>query len=111
MLTEPLVELVMQSVGTFQGLTLVDAAKGDIFDSEEKVDDIKEDDTNWDTLKTFLLDTLGKDKIGKVQLSKRLTDSPAVLVQGDYGVSPMMKKYIQANAAALGGDQCRSHCF
>mmetsp|Transcript_33563 Transcript_33563/g.107234 ORF Transcript_33563/g.107234 Transcript_33563/m.107234 type:complete len:762 (-) Transcript_33563:196-2481(-) len=110
LLTEPLDELVMQAVGNFEGFTLVDAAKGDIFSSDAaaKGQDpfgggpSDDDDPAWDPVKKVFSDALGK-KIQKVSMSKRLTDSPAALVQGAYGMSPMMQRYMNANAAALGG--------
>ena len=81
----------------------VDAATedlGDIF-SSVGAPDIEQvvDEPSFDDLKAFVKATLG-DKIGKVELSKRLTESPAALVQGQYGMSPVMKRYMAAQATA-----------
>ena len=35
-------------------------------------------------------------KVTKVEVSTRLTDSPAALVQGAYGMSPTMQRYMKA---------------
>ena len=37
-------------------------------------------------------------KIIRVEVSTRLVDSPATLVQSEYGVSPNMQKYLRAQA-------------
>jgi len=68
LLTEPLDELVMQAVGNFEGFTLVDAAKGDIFSSDAaaKGQDpfgggpSDDDDPAWDPVKKVFSDALGK---------------------------------------------------
>ena len=39
------------------------------------------------------------DRITKVEVSTRLVESPATLVQSEYGVSPNMQKYLRAQAA------------
>jgi heat shock protein beta len=41
-------------------------------------------------------------KVTKVEVSTRLTDSPAALVQGAYGMSPTMQRYMKAQAVASG---------
>ena len=40
-------------------------------------------------------------KIVRVEVSTRLVDSPATLVQSEYGVSPTMQKYLRAQAGIL----------
>ena len=35
-------------------------------------------------------------KVTKVEISTRLTDSPSALVQGAYGMSPTMQRYMKA---------------
>merc|ERR1719378_571988 len=45
-----------------------------------------------------------KGKVQKVTVSNLLTDSPAALVQGAYGVSPTMQRYMKAQSVASGGD-------
>ena len=48
--------------------------------------------------------TLG-DKITRVEMSTRLVDSPATLVQSEYGVSPNMQKYLRAQAVVEADDK------
>ena len=43
-------------------------------------------------------------KVQKVTISTLLTGSPAALVQGAYGVSPTMQRYMKAQSVASGGD-------
>lgn len=38
----------------------------------------------------------------KVEISRRLVDSPATLVQSAYGMSPTMARYMRAQAVAFG---------
>lgn len=111
LLTEPLDELTLQSIGEFDGKQLVDASKEDSISDLFLDDDDEEDDEtaaqaeeDFEDLKNFLTETLGDKKVSKVSLSKRLTESPAALVQGAYGMSPLMGKYMQAQATASGDD-------
>ena len=43
-------------------------------------------------------------KVQKVSLTTLLTNSPAALVQGAYGMSPTMQKYMKAQTVAAGGN-------
>lgn len=102
LLTEPLDELVVQAIGEFDGKQLVDAANEDLSDVFDDDDDKNPaDDPAFDELKDKLQATLGSDKIAKVQLSKRLDQSAATLVQGAYGMSPMMRRYMAAQATTV----------
>mmetsp|Transcript_21038 Transcript_21038/g.66108 ORF Transcript_21038/g.66108 Transcript_21038/m.66108 type:complete len:718 (-) Transcript_21038:356-2509(-) len=103
LLTEPLDELVVQAIGEFDECKLVDAAKEDltdVFEPDADKDDAGDDEleAKFEPLFEKLTETLGKDKVAKVQLSKRLDQSPAALVQGAYGMSPMMRRYMAAQA-------------
>ncbi|KAJ1452689.1 Hsp90 protein-domain-containing protein [Pelagophyceae sp. CCMP2097] len=105
LLTEPLDELSCQAIGEFEGMQLVDAAKADLeglFDDDEEEQDPAEA-ADFEKLLEFLTETLGK-KVSKVSLSKRLTESPAALVQGAYGMSAMMNRYMAAQATSTGQD-------
>lgn len=50
----------------------------------------------------WLSETLGEKRVAKVEISSRLVDSPATLVQGAYGMSPTMARYMRAQAVAFG---------
>ncbi|KAJ8598340.1 hypothetical protein CTAYLR_002980 [Chrysophaeum taylorii] len=99
LLTEPLDELVVQAIGEYKKTyQLVDAAKENLSGVLDDADE--EDDPDFDDLKEKLQQTLGK-AVTKVQLSKRLESSPATLVQGAYGMSPMMRRYMAAQATTV----------
>jgi len=44
-------------------------------------------------------------KVQKVVVSTMLTESPAALVQGAYGMSPTMQRYMRAQAVASGQEE------
>ena len=48
------------------------------------------------------LETTLSGKVEKVTVTDMLTDSPAALVQGAYGMSPSMQRYMRAQAVASG---------
>jgi len=99
LLPEPLDEILCQSVGEFEGKKLVDAAKDDLADVFN--DDLDDDDDAGDLeeLCSWLTLRLGK-KVSSVKRSKRLVDAPAALVEGAYGMSPTMRRYMSAQAVA-----------
>jgi heat shock protein beta len=105
--TEPLDEIMMESLRSYKDKDIVDAAKENLKldeeDSEElkkKKEQLKEE---YKEVATYL-ETLLKDKIQKVVVTDLLVDSPAALVQGAYGMSPTMQRYMRAQSVASGGD-------
>jgi len=99
-------EIALQGVGQYDGLDVVDAAKenvdlGELSDAEKAADSSAKADFNATT--AFLKATLGA-KVDKCEVSSRLTKSPSALVQPQWGVSPQMQRFMQAQAAASGGD-------
>lgn len=103
-LTEPLDELMVQSIDEFASYRLVDAAKGnldipEIEDDEEKTEEAKKD---LEEVCDWLKDSLKSKGVSDVEISTRLTDSAATLVQGAYGMSPTMQRYMKAQAVASG---------
>lgn len=50
----------------------------------------------------WLQEQLGEKRVQKVQVSQRLVDSAATLVQSSYGMSPTMARYMRAQAVAFG---------
>ena len=97
LLPEPLDELVVQSLAEFDGKKLIDASKDDLEDIFKDDDDDDDDAGDLERVLDFLKDHLGK-KITGAKVSKRLTSSPAALVEGAYGMSPVMRRYMQAQA-------------
>jgi molecular chaperone HtpG len=103
---EPLDEIMMESLRNFKDKPLVDAAKDSLkLDDEDKGEDDKK---KLEKLKgefkdvADYLETLLSDKVSKVVVTDLLTDSPAALVQGAYGMSPTMQRYMKAQAVASG---------
>merc|ERR1719393_514425 len=54
---------------------------------------------DFEPLQEFLKKKLG-EKVQKVAVSDRLVDSPAVLVQGEWGMSPSMQRYMKAQTTS-----------
>lgn len=100
LLSEPIDEMTLQNVEKFEGKTIVDAAKESPKDltAEEKQE---KEGKNFDTedFRSWMKQVLG-DKITRVEASTRLVESPAMIVQSEYGVSPNMQKYLRAQAVA-----------
>jgi len=103
---EPIDELALQGVAKFQDKEILDVAKenvdlGDV-DENEKAK-LEEAEKEYENTFEWLKDILGK-KVSKIRISKKLTESPAALTQGAYGMSPSMQRYMQAQAVAQGMD-------
>merc|ERR1711957_274864 len=63
----------------------------------------KREELNRDNVDVInYLETILKGKVEKVTVSDLLTDSPAALVQGAYGMSPSMQRYMKAQTVASG---------
>jgi len=109
-LTEPLDEFCMQSLGInkFRGKEVIDVTKEDLKLAEpeaETPDQIEKRKTKrieMEGMCTWLQDFFGSKKVQRAVVSDRLTESPAVLVQGEFGMSPTMQRYIRQQAAAQG---------
>jgi len=104
-LTEPLDELTVQSLDTFGDNKLIDTAKGDLdLPVDDETKQKKEEATkDLEEVCDWLKSTLA-GKVTKVDISTLLTDSPSALVQGAYGMSPTMQRYMKAQAVASGQD-------
>jgi len=111
-LTEPLDEMAFQSIGTFQGKKLVDAASADLTEllaatggesvAEEAKAQRESAAKDYEDVIEWLEETLKGKEVSKVEISTKLTDSPAALTQGAYGMSPTMQRYMRAQAVASG---------
>jgi len=102
--TEPLDEIMMESLRSYKDKDIVDAAKANLKLDEEDEESKKSKETLKADLKDVCdyLEVLLKGKIQSVEISTLLTDSPAALVQGAYGMSPTMQRYMRAQAVATG---------
>jgi heat shock protein beta len=105
-LTEPLDEIMIESVTKYKDFKLVDVAKeGVTLDDEDKEErQKKEEKLNEDhkSIKDYL-ETLLAGKVQKVKMTDLLSESPAALVQSAYGMSPTMQRYMKAQNVAAGG--------
>ena len=80
---------------------LVDISKEDL-DLGEEDEDTKaksaEIEEEYKPLTDWILETLGADKVEKVAVSKRLTDTPCILVTSKFGWSANMERIMKAQA-------------
>jgi len=105
-LTEPLDEIMIESVTQFKDFKLADVSKENLnFDDEDSEDRKKKDEELNATHKAVkeYLETALAEKVQKVKMTDQLTESPAALVQSAYGMSPTMQKYMKAQNVASGG--------
>ncbi|GAA5841717.1 hypothetical protein JCM11251_007063 [Rhodosporidiobolus azoricus] len=103
--TDPIDEMLVNSVPTYGGLRLQDVAKDGVNfgdeDDDEKADE-EELKTTFAPLVTYLKKELTQF-VDKVTLSNRLTTSPCLVTSGTYGYSGNMERLIAAQNAGAGG--------
>lgn len=108
--SEPIDEMTLQTIDTFAGKRIVDAGKesSSVGDDSQMTEDEKKEKTQKSTesapLRKWMKDVLG-DKIMRVEISTRLVDSPATLVQSEYGASPTMQKYLKSQTVMEGQER------
>jgi len=104
-MVEPLDEICIQSLERFREHDLVDITKDGLNfgDEEDKEDEKNVEKLNAD-FKPVLeyMEGLLAEKVKKVTMTTMLKSSPAALVQGEYGMSPSMQKYMKTQAVAMG---------
>lgn len=104
---EPLDEIMMENLRSYKDFDLMDAAKENLkLDDDDDEETKKKKEAQEVELKPVIeyLETLLQESVSKVVVSNLLTDSPAALVQGAYGMSPSMQRYMKAQAVASGAD-------
>mmetsp|Transcript_32377 Transcript_32377/g.66178 ORF Transcript_32377/g.66178 Transcript_32377/m.66178 type:complete len:765 (-) Transcript_32377:285-2579(-) len=105
-MTEPLDEICIESVRNYKDFDLIDATKEGL-KLDDKDEDLKKEEEKlnekYAAVREYLEEALA-GKVQKVTVSSLLTDSPAALVQGAYGMSPTMQRYMRAQSVAAGGD-------
>merc|ERR1712061_360581 len=101
----PLDEICSQSITDFEGMKLVDINKAglDFNKTEEEKQGMEDTIKEFEPLATWLKKKLG-ERGQKVQVSDRLVDSPATLVQGEWGMSPMMQRYMKSQTTSSASD-------
>jgi heat shock protein beta len=98
---DPIDEVAMQNLTQYKEKKLVDISKEDLDLGEEDEDTKKksaEIEEEYKPLTDWILETLGADKVEKVAVSKRLTDTPCILVTSKFGWSANMERIMKAQA-------------
>lgn len=99
-------EVALQGVGKFKDFDVIDAAKENVDLGEMSEEEKKEAEAAKEELQDtveFLKKVLGA-RVDKVEVSGRLTESPATLVQPQFGMSPQMQRFMKAQAARQGDE-------
>mmetsp|Transcript_27938 Transcript_27938/g.67981 ORF Transcript_27938/g.67981 Transcript_27938/m.67981 type:complete len:740 (+) Transcript_27938:76-2295(+) len=102
--TEPLDEIMFESLRSYKDVDIKDAGKDTSFDDDEDSKKKKEELNREYVDVISYLETTLSGSLEKVTVSDLLTDSPAALVQGAYGMSPSMQRYMKAQAVAAGSE-------
>ncbi|CAN8063218.1 unnamed protein product [Agarophyton chilense] len=98
-MVEPIDEYCVQQLKEFDGKKLVCASKEgmELEESEDEKKSREEEKKACEQLCTVIKEHLG-DKVEKVVVSERLSDSPCILVTGEYGWSANMERIMKAQA-------------
>ena len=103
-MVDPIDEYSMQQLKEFDGKKFVSVTRENL-----ELESTDEDKTHWEKRKTeleplckFIKETLD-NKIEKVVISNRLSDSPCILVTGEFGISANMERIMKAQT--LGNNQ------
>ena len=96
-MTEPIDEYCVQQLKEYEGKKLVCATKEGInlIDGDEKNNE--EEKEKFEEMCKVVKEILG-EKVEKVVVSERLSDSPCILVTGEYGWSANMERIMKAQA-------------
>ncbi|KAF8819340.1 Hsp90 domain-containing protein [Cardiosporidium cionae] len=104
--TEPIDEFCLSTLGInkYRDFEVMDVNKADLklpedADSKKTTEEKKYMDLS--SLCEWIQNEFGK-KLQRVVVSQRLVESPAILVQGDFGLSPTMQRYMKQQAASQG---------
>eukprot|EP00536_Pseudo-nitzschia_multiseries_P010953 jgi/Psemu1/319968/estExt_fgenesh1_pm.C_3530005 len=102
--TEPLDEIMFESLTSFGDYDIKDAGKDTLkLDDDDEEATKRKEELNRENVDVInYLETILNDEVEKVTVSDLLTDSPAALVQGAYGMSPSMQRYMKAQTVASG---------
>jgi molecular chaperone HtpG len=92
-------EWLMSALTDYDGKTFQDVMRGEVElpDSEaDKDQDSPPDEEETSALTQRIADVLG-ERVESVKVSKRLIDSPACLVLGEFAMSPQMRRIMEAS--------------
>jgi molecular chaperone HtpG len=98
-MVDPIDEYVIQQLKDFDGHKLKNASKEGLeFDNnEDEKKRLEEQKASFEGLCKLCKEVLG-DKVEKVQVGQRLSESPCALVTGEYGWSSNMERIMKAQA-------------
>ena len=98
-MVDPIDEYVIQQLKDFDGHKLKNCSKEglDFDQTEEEKKKAEEQKASYEGLCKLMKEVLG-DKVEKVQVGQRLTDSPCALVTSEYGWSANMERIMKAQA-------------
>jgi len=98
-LVDPIDEYAVQQLKEYEGKKLISATKEGLKmeESDEEKKQFEELKSSTESLCKLIKEVLD-DKVEKVEISQRLSDSPCVLVTGEYGWSANMERIMKAQA-------------
>lgn len=98
-MVDPIDEYAVQQLKEFDGKKLKSCTKEglDLDDNEEEKKKHEELKSQYEALCKLIKDVLG-DKVEKVQVGTRISDSPCVLVTGEHGWTANMERIMKAQA-------------
>jgi len=103
LLDDPIDEFCVQNLGEFEKKKLKNVAKGDLklWDEDEELEKKREKaiQAKFKILTDWYKRVLGS-KVDKVVISKRLTDTPCIIVSSEHGYSASMERIQKAQAFA-----------
>jgi len=96
---DPIDEYVIQQLKEYEGKKLKNCTKEglDLEDTEEEKKKLEEQKAAYEGLCKLIKEVLG-EKVEKVQVGQRISDSPCVLVTSEFGWSANMERIMRAQA-------------
>ncbi|KAK1444477.1 heat shock protein Hsp90 family protein [Babesia gibsoni] len=102
---EPIDEFCMSSLmaSKYKNIMVLDVNKSDLKlkGEEDAAGKAGPEASEYETLCSWMK-TLFQDDLQDVKISNRLVESPAILVQTDFGLSPSMQRYMKQQATSAG---------